>query len=98
MTDAELVRTGAHIGGVSQRFVHDGRIVEAARFVANGPEIARWVRGKATGFGTTGRLSVKIAETGRLARVEMGDWVVRDGDAVSIVPQVLFAGRYRMVG
>lgn len=98
MTGATLTRTGHHIGGVSQRFVHDGRVVEAARFVGNGPEIARWSGGsvEAAGWGLSGTLALKI--DGTAAEIEMGDWVVKDGNLLVVVPQEMFAARYRMVG
>lgn len=86
-----------YYASVSQRFVHAGRIVEAARFVGNGPEIAQWAGGQADGAGTSGTLRVRVTETNRLRGVDMGDWVVRDGVSVSIVPQETFANGYVLV-
>ncbi|MBN9438244.1 hypothetical protein [Bosea sp. (in: a-proteobacteria)] len=82
-----------YFAGVSHRFVHEGRVVEAARFVANGPEIAAWAgpEVEATGRGLSGTLRLKGAE------VATGDWVVKDGEALSVVPQELFSSQYVMV-
>jgi hypothetical protein len=94
---APLIRTGHHFG-VAHRFVVDGRLVEAARFVANGPEVAAWAGAsiEAAGWGLSGTLMLKVDDTA--AEIETGDWIVKDGDALIVVPQELFAGRYRMVG
>lgn len=74
-------------------YEHAGRRVQAMRFVGNGPDVARFAGsfGRAEGDGLTGSLRVG----GRA--VECGDWVVRDGAFVSIVPQEHFAHRYREV-
>lgn len=82
-----------YYAGVSHRFVHEGRVVEAARFVANGPEIAGWAGAEveATGRGLTGALRIAGAE------VATGDWVVKDGEALRVVPQEMFPSQYVMV-
>lgn len=83
---------------VARRYVHDGRIVEAARFMGNGPEIEAWAGGsvEAVGRGLSGSLVLQTGDAA--AEVPMGDWLVRDGDALAIVPQELFASQYRQVG
>jgi hypothetical protein len=87
-----------YFASVARRYLHDGHIVEAARFMGNGPEIAAWAGGSvdAAGFGLSGTLV--LWTDGAPAEVPMGDWVVRDGEALSIVPQELFASAYRQVG
>jgi hypothetical protein len=98
VSDASLLRTGHHFGGVSRRFVHDGRLVEAARFMGNGPEIAAWAGGQITaaGWGLSGTLMLLVDDTA--AEIEMGDWVVKDETLLVVVPQELFANGYRQVG
>lgn len=83
---------------VARRYVHDGRIVEAARFVGNGPEIAAWCGGeiKAAGWGLSGTLALWVDDTA--AEIETGDWVVKDGNLLVVVPQEMFANSYVQVG
>ena len=75
------------------RYQHEGREVEAMRFVGNGPEIAAWLGlfARADGCGTSGSLRVVGVV------VEAGDWVVRDGAVPRIVAQAAFGARYRRV-
>ena len=76
-----------------RRYLHAGRTVEAMRFLGNGLEVARFAEpyGLAVGDGLIGFLRV-----GGQA-VECGDWVVRDGACVSVVPQEVFAHRFKEV-
>ena len=68
-------------------YAHEGRRVRAMRFVANGPAVARFAGafGRAEGDGLNGTLRIG----GQL--VETGNWVIRDGNIVAVVPQTLFA-------
>lgn len=68
-------------------YEHAGRRVRAIRFVGNGPDVARFAGefGRAEGDGLSGTLRVG----GQV--VERGNWVIRDGNIVAIVPQVAFS-------
>lgn len=74
-----------------RRYRHGGRVVEAMRFVGNGPEIAGWCGARTEGAGLSGSLRVG----GRL--VACGDWVVRAGSVIDVVDQAIFAMRYEEV-
>lgn len=75
------------------RYAHDDRVVEAMRFVGNGPDVAAWLGafGRAEGCGLAGTLRVAGRE------VESGDWVVLDG-LPRVVSQCRFPVEYQRVG
>ena len=79
-----------------RRYVHAGRTVEAMRFVGNGPDVAAWAGPLAIshGVGLSGSLTVFAP---RLQIVEVGDWVVRRGADLVVVPQEVFVCGYEEV-
>lgn len=77
-----------------RRYRHGGRVVEAMRFVGNGPEIAGWcgaLDAHAVGRGLSGSLQINGTE------VAVGDWVIREGVVVTIVAQDVFSKRFQEV-
>lgn len=77
----------------ARRYRHGGRIVEAMRFVANGPDVAMWAGWAcvAVGEGLSGALVLERRP------VEVGDWIVKDGARRGVVAQEVFAVRYHEV-
>lgn len=78
-------------------YEHAGRRVRAMRFVGNGPEIGRWAGAQieTAGWGLAGTLALRV--DGAAAEIERGDWVVKDGRWLTVVPQEMFAHQYREV-
>lgn len=81
-----------------RRYQHDGRSVEAIRFVGNGADVAAWVGSDALshGAGLTGSLTLFVEK--RLKLVACGDWIVKAGPGrFSIVPQEQFAAEFKEI-
>lgn len=79
-------------------YLHEGRRVQAMRFVGNGPDVAAWAGSEAVshGQGLSGSLTVFV--NGLLTLVDPGDWVVRSADGwLSLERQEIFATQYREV-
>lgn len=81
----------------ARTYEYAGRRVRAMRFVGNGPDVERWAGAQieAAGWGLKGTLALRVEDAA--AEIECGDWVVKDGRWLTVVPQEMFANQYREV-